>query len=397
MSNNCCCGQQPILLSCYPYTRGAMYQCDCCTAMHQPTDASKYPASGQMQETAYMIKNTVPYLVDNFTTNYGTKLSVSENVYTRVTKRQDPSCINVVARFDMTEDSITTNTAYAAFLEQTISNQYTDLEGVLPILKSTVTFKIYFHVEDGMGGVVYENYMVSIAKDHLFHYTDVQDFFLTSFKNVVITNIPQLDFQGVYNIVFDRVEAYVDVIDTKLHVNDDLNPYYQFTNNNTKVVVQHDTIQAQAADSNILIASAEINTGFPVQLGLTTRVKVSYTAFMSGTIAVGNSFGVYNALNGTTERSIEQLTEEVTLLQEEVALLRTELERKPAIGTVYGHAINMKTGQIVYYMHDVEGIQYTDMYVVIADYVTKAAGEYDDLIAADVAEGKLSPVTGFQS
>ena len=98
------CGRQPVLVS-YPYTRGALYQCDCCTQMHQPNTA-QFPVSGQMQENGFMVINNVPYLLDTMTTNYGTKLSVSENVYTRISKRNDPSCINLIATFDMTGDII---------------------------------------------------------------------------------------------------------------------------------------------------------------------------------------------------------------------------------------------------------------------------------------------------
>lgn len=387
MSNNCCTCGQPVLLSCYPFTRGAMYQCDCCTAMHQPNTA-QYPAGGPMQETAYMLDNAMPFIVDNSTTNYGPKLSVSENVRTDICKRKDPACINVSARFDMTGDIIT-NTAYAAFLEQTISNHYNELNGVLPIMKSTVTFKIYFHIEDANGGVVYENSVTSIVKDHLFHYTDVKDFFITSFKNVAITNIPQLDFQGVYNIVFDRVEAWAQRIDTNAHVDQGLNPYYQFTNNNTKVVIQHDTIESTPADVNGIIGILELNTGFPVQLGLTTRLKISFTAFMSNTIAIGNSYGVYNALMGTTERSIEELCQRMDQLETEMQSLQEQMTAVAASATPYGYELNLKTNQLVSYTDE----DVTGLYFVTEDYTTPAAGTYVELIEADVAAGKLSPIT----
>jgi hypothetical protein len=112
--------------------------------MYQP-NTSKYPASGQMQENAFMVVNTVPYVLDNTTTNYGTKISVSEQMYTQVTKRKDPSCINLDARIDMSGDIIT-NTVWNAFLQDTISGQYETLDQVLPIQKSGVKFKLYFHL-----------------------------------------------------------------------------------------------------------------------------------------------------------------------------------------------------------------------------------------------------------
>ena len=386
MSNNCCTCGQPIVLTTYPFTRGARYQCDCCMAMTQPNTA-QYPAGGPMQETAYMLSSAMPFLVDNFKTNYGPKISVSETMYTQITKRSDPSCINLTARFDMTEDLIT-NTAYLAFLEQTISNHFNELNGVLPIMKSDVTFKIYFHVEDADGGVVYESYMTSVAKDRLFHYTDVKDYFVMSFKNVAITNIPQLDFQGVYNVVFDRVEAIVNSIDTNAHVDQGFNPYYEFTDNNTKVVIQHDTIESTPPDNTGIIGILELNKKIPAQMGLTTRLKLSFTVYMSGMIAAANSYGVYNALMGTTERSIEELCQRMTQLETEMQALKEQMAVVASTATPYGHAINLKANQLVSYTDE----NATALYVAMTDYTIPASGAISELIAADVTAGRLSPI-----
>lgn len=315
MNNPMCggCGQQPVLVS-YPYTRSALYQCDCCNQMHQPNTA-KYPSSGSMQENAYMVVNNVPYLLDNFTTRYGTKLSVAENIYTRVSKRNDPSCINLSAVFDMTMDTITTNAVWNAFLEDFVSNEYETLNEVLPIQKSSVIFKIYFHLEDANKGIVYENSVEATAKDHLFHYTNINDYFVTSFSNIAVTNIPSLDYNGIYSLFIDRIEAYVDVIDTKQHVSGDLNPYYQWTRNNTHVTLQHDTIQSETADGRIMIAYLELNNMTPVQLNVTTRLKINFTAYMSNTIMTGNSFGIYKALFNTSGHIIEDLQNRVAALE----------------------------------------------------------------------------------
>lgn len=397
--NNCCNCGQPVILSCYPYkSNGPMYMCDCCNHMHQPNTA-KYPSGGKMQENAYMINNTMPFLVDNSTTSYGTKLSVSESVYTRVTRRKDPSCINLVAVLDMT-DEIITNTQYAAFLEQTISNHYNELNGVLPVQKSFVKFKFYFHVEDEGGGVVYENNVVSTVKDHLFHYTDVNDYFLTSFKQVFVTNIPALDFQGIYNLIIDRVEAFSENIDTNAHVTPgDVNPFYAFTNNNTKVVVNSEEVNKTPTDTHGVIAAVDVNYGMPVQLGLTTRLKVAFTAFMSNTIAIGNSYGVYNALMGTTERSIEEicqrlntLEEETTTLQGKVDALEQTVENIKTGAIEYVCSLELKKSQIV--THTLEGESTEAMLFIVAeDYTTADTGEILDLINADIAAGKLIPVT----
>lgn len=395
--SNCNCGQ-PMLLSCYPYTsQGPMYMCDCCTHMHQPNTA-KYPSGGKMQENAYTLNNTMPFLVDNSTTSYGTKLSVSESVYTRVTRRKDPSCINLVAVLDMTDDIIP-NTQYAAFLEQTISNHYNELNGVLPVQKSTIKFKFYFHVEDQAGGVVYENTATSIVKDHLFHYTDVNDYFLSSYKQVFVANIPALDFQGLYNLIIDRVEAIAESIDTNAHVTPgDVNPFYAFTHNNTKVFVNSEEINSTPSDTTSVIASAIINYGMPVQLGLTTRLKVAFTAFLNNTIAIGNSFGVYNALMGTTERSIEEICQRLNALEEETSALQGEVDaleqtvENIKTGAIdYACSLELKKSQIV--THTLEGDSAEAMLFIVAeDYTTADTGEIMDLINADIAAGKLIPV-----
>ena len=165
--NNIGCGcNQPVLVS-YPFKQSSLYQCDCCNQMHQPNTA-KYPISGSMQEDAFMIINSVPYLLDNFTTSYGTKLSVSENVYTRLSKSTDPSCINLTGSFDMTGDIIT-NAVWESFIENVISSQYETLEQVLPIQKSNVIFRFHFSLRDQNGGLAYSSHVDSVCTNHLFH------------------------------------------------------------------------------------------------------------------------------------------------------------------------------------------------------------------------------------
>lgn len=392
-NKQCGCNCQPTIMVNYPYTRSAMYQCDCCNAMYQP-NTSRYPASGSMQENAFMVVNTVPYLIDNFTTNYGPKLSVSESIYTRVTKRKDPSCINLAAVIDMTGDIIT-NSVWNAFLEQTIAGQYESLEQVLPVMKSNVTFKLYFHLEDVAGGVVYESHMTSIVKDHLFHYTDVNDFFVTSFKNVMVTNIPQLDFQGVYNLIIDKMEAYVDTIDTKEHTDDELNPYYTWTNNNTKIMVQHDTINGTLPDASVLVASTDINFGMPVQLNVTTRLKLSFSAFMSNTIATGDAFGVYKSLFEPTQEIVDKLVKQVEDLKAAVELLQTQVATMRAdINNMYYTSEEYKKNT---YYHEgaltwiTKGILYqvNEGYTTTDDESVTVAEAFE----ADILAGKLIPVT----
>ena len=317
----CGCNQSPVFVT-YPYTRGAIHQCDCCTQMHQP-ETAMYPSGGYMQENAYMIINDVPYLLDNTTTNYGTKISVSENVYTRISKRNDPSCINLTGSFDLTGDIIANN-AWVAFLEEFVSSKYADLDGVLPIQKSAVRFRFYFHIEDSMGGVVYSNYVDSIVKNHLFHYTDINDFFVTSYKNIAVTNIPQVDYNGIYNLFIDKVEVYVKIVDTKEHVTDGLNPYYQWIANHTRISVQHDAIEP-VTDGEIMIGACDIIWSTAVQLALTTRLKICFTVYLSNTIMNKNSFGVYKALTEPTQHTVDELAARIEALETTVGELTEAL------------------------------------------------------------------------
>ena len=390
MSNNIRCGcNQPSFVT-YPYVRGAQYQCDCCTQMHQRNTA-QYPSSGSMQENAFMIVNSVPYLLDNTTTHYGTKLSVSENIHTIFSRRTDPSCINMVATIDMTEDQIITNSVWKSFLEQTISSQFETLENVLPIQKAPVKFRLYFRILDGQGGEVYASYIESTVKDHLYHYTDINDYFVTSFKNVMVTNIPQVDYNGIYTLAIDRVDAYVDTIDTKNHIAGEMNQFYAWVSNDTHINVQPDTIATTLPDSSIMIASVNLSYTTAVQLNLTTRLKISFTAFMSNTIAEGDAYGVYKALYNPTEHLIEKLANDVAILTSSVTDLQTR------VYALEGKLNDMYNASIEYdkntYLHQgifvwiVPGTVYqvTESYTTTDDpNVTKL-----DAFQADILAGKL--------
>ena len=378
------CGRQPVLVS-YPYTRGALYQCDCCTQMHQPNTA-QYPVSGQMQENGFMVINNVPYLLDTMTTNYGTKLSVSENVYTRISKRNDPSCINLVASFDMTGDIIA-NAVWKSFIENVIGSEYETLEHLLPIQKSSVKFRFHFTIHDGNGGVVYTSHVDSTCVNHLFHYTDINDFFITSFKNNAVTNIPQLDYAGIYTISIDRVEAYVDVVDTKQHVTETLNPFYQWKNNNTQIAIQHDSIQECGKDYEILIGALDVNYSVAVQLNVTTRLKISFTCYMSNEIMSGDSYGIYKALYNPTEQIVDQLMQEVTALRDEVAMLRAQVNDFYYTSQEYMKNTFYRKGVIVW-------ITPGTIYQTTLDYTTTAEESVtvEEALAEDVIDGKLVPL-----
>lgn len=397
MNNNqfgCGCNRYPYLPPMYPYMGQNYYACDCCNHMHQPTSKTQYPSNGPMQENGFMIINSNPYIIDTDNVSYGTKLSVSESIYTRISSRKDISCVNLAGTIDMTGD-IVTNSAMNAFLVQTIENGYETLESLLDVEKSTVQFKLYFHVEDGQGGVVYETTTVSNVQKYQVHYTDVQDFYVTSFKQIFTHIIPSLQFQGVYNLVLDKIEAYMNVIKTKDHVVDDMNPFYQFTNNNTNIAIQHDTIQSTDPDGAIMIASTDLNWHTAFQANLTTRLKLSFTAFMSNMILSGNTFDIYNALYHPTERELDTLKQQVSILtgavaelQLKVATLENTVANLHNTLEVYTKDTYLREGTLVY-------LDAGKLYQVPAPYTTSDDPELTEREAMeiDIQAGRLVPVT----
>lgn len=293
---------------------------------HPPCDCpppNRYPSSGCMMGNAFMLNNCVPYLVDNSLIQYGNFLSYSENVITRVTQRRDPSCINLSAIFDMT-DSMNTNAMWCHFLEQTIINQYETLGGVLPIVKPGIVFKLYYDIRDTDGFVVHESHVKVISNDTRVHFTDIRDRFVTSNKDVIIANIPKMNYRGIYTMTLNRIEAYVGVIDTLSHIKNGMNQYYQFTDNNLKIAVQHDVIDKQVPDNSILIASCDILKSFEFTANVTTRLRLSFTAFMSNIIVPPNTYGIWSALNDSRNAIIRDLMQEIHGMKESIETLITE-------------------------------------------------------------------------
>ena len=391
--NDGCNGIGPVVPPMYPYRGQNYYACDCCNYMHQPTSYNKYPSNGPMQENAFMLVNAVPYLIDNTNVTYGTKISVSEGIYTRISSRKDISCVNLAGTIDMTGDIIT-NTVMNAFFVQTLENQYESIERLLNIQKTVVQFRLYFHVEDGQGGVVYESIAHTNVQNYQYHYTDIHDYFVTSFKQMFVHEIPNLTFQGVYNLYLDKIEAYVNVIKTKDHVTAEMNPFYQFTNNNTNIAVQHDTIDTTDPDGAVMIASQEINWHIPFQANLTTRMKLSFTAFMSNMIASGNTFDIYNALFTPTQEVISNLKQQVSILtgavaelQLKVASLENTVSNLHNTLEVYTKDTYLREGTLVY-------LDAGKLYQVPAPYTTSDDPQLTEREAMeiDIQAGRLIPV-----
>ena len=332
-----CCGfvvntdpcQCNIIPPNYPYNRPARdsYTFCCCGGITPPT--TQYPSAGPFVGSAFMMNDGNPYLMDSTQMTYGTVLTYSESVYTHISKRDDLSCINLTGVIDMTDTSLT-NTVRNDFLKQYISRKYLELSGVLPIVKTTMKFRIYYTIRDSLGGMIQQNHVDTNITDSHFHFTDIRDRYVQSAKGLVIDNIPAITYQGLYTITLDRVELRMGIIDTKEHLVDAMNPFYQFVDNNQRIVLQSDTIKNTPADSEIVVAECEINKMFEYQANVTNRLRFTFTAFTSLPIACGDTMGIWNALNEPTDAVITQLRNEVTAMEEEIRLLHLKDEEQDA-------------------------------------------------------------------
>ena len=325
----------------YPFNRPARDSYTfCCCGPNTPSTknpiTSAYPSAGPFKGSAFAMNNGNPYIMDSTNMTYGQVLVYSENVYTQVSQRDDLSCINLAARFDMTDTSLT-NTVRNDFLKQYISRKYLELQGVLPIIKTTYKIRIHYTVRDIDGGTITQNHVDTDIKESNFHFTDINDRYVQSFKGLVIAQIPAVTYQGLYNICIDRVELICQVIDTKTHLVDAMNPYYIFVNNNQEIQLQSATIEDCPPDSTFTIAECDVLKGFDYHANLTNRLRISFTAFTSIPIACGDTMGIWNALNEPTDAVISQLRNEVTALEDEVASLhRRDDEQQELIDNLSG-------------------------------------------------------------
>lgn len=306
----------------YPYVRPAVdsYECCCCSTT-QPS-MKDYPTAGVFKGNAFALDNANPYLMDTTFLSYGQALTFAENIYTQVTKRDDPSCINLTARFDMT-DSTLTNSVRFDFLKNYTARKYESLAGVLPIIKNGIKFKIHYIIHNIDGGIEYEGHSECKVNSTHFHFTSIKDVFVQSASGMVIDNIPAMTYQGRYTITITHVEAFIEMIDTKAHLQDpSLNPYYTFTNNNREILLHNNEISETDPDDTILIGDCTIQKSFEYLANITTRLRINFIAFTSLPIATGDASPIWFALNEPTEQSITQLRNEVSAMEDEITALK---------------------------------------------------------------------------
>lgn len=389
MSNNCGCNNG--VCNAYPYNRPArdsyegyrpcpppgIRPCPDCHPGPLP-NPNHLPVNGPFIGNGFSLVNTYPYLIDTTTVRYGSLISYNNTIHTEITQRRDPSCVNLSAQIDLTDTNLT-NTVLNDFLKKYISSKYAVLNGVLPIMKSHLLMKLYYTVLDINGGVMYTSVATSTIDDIRFHYTDIRDMFVTSGQGIIIDNLRAMTYAGLYTLCIDKVEMYIPYINTLDYMEYGLNPFYQFTDNNLKITLQHDIIENTEITDWIMIGSTPVNTQFEFQANITNRLRISFVAYMSNLIAAPDTLGIYEALYEPTDEIITELRQQVSTLEETVHILSTKLdeandhiahvdaqcqmnlqtiqdlnerltaiESRPLALTVYAPGKSLKAGQLTY-------------------------------------------------
>jgi peptidoglycan hydrolase CwlO-like protein len=321
-----CTGLKPLPPPPYPYIDPCVqdtYGHHCYHEMKGYPFPHEFPVNGPMHGSAFIMLNYMPYLYDNAHVQYGNLLNISESVVTRISRRTDPSCIDLFGTFDLTK-GVKKNTIMSDYLCKCISQKAEEMHNYFNIMQSPLLFRLYYSVYDEQNAVVHTNTATAVTPDIRFHFTDIRDFYIQSMKSIFMTNIPAMDYSGIYRLHLDKIEVYGTVINTYDHIVD-ANPYYAFTDNNEKIVMQHDTIGNTLADASVLIASSPIDQSIPFQANLTTRLKLNFTAFLSELIAVPNTAPVYNAMFEPTEEVLDDLKKKVNGMQESITMIQSDI------------------------------------------------------------------------
>lgn len=300
----------------YPFLDNGNRGCGGCCHNTKPAPPAPHPTDCDMFENSFILTSDRPYLMDNSNMKYSNMLSVSENVRTMISQRRDDTHINLVGPVDCTHN-LTTNTVLNHYVEQFIMNHYETMDHVVPVMKSLFKGILYFHVEDINGGIVYESSVFAYTNKGFMHVTDVEDFLVASLKMNFCGNIPALTYSGSYTLVLDKIDIVLEFIDTQQHLDsDEYNIFYQFTDNNTKIVLQKQNIDMTDPDGELVIASTILNSSTIFQGNLSTRFTLSSTVYIDNITSTRNTFNIWEALNNPTKETFDSLVQKVEYLEE---------------------------------------------------------------------------------
>lgn len=302
------------------------YSHDCYHEFHGHPMPHELPTHGPMLGSGFMLINYEPYLFDSTHVKFGNFINVAENINTRISRRRDESCINLDAVFNLT-GQVMRNIVMQQHLEKSIGCHFEELQGILPIIKSDITLRLYYTVEDDMGGVVHQAVLTTTTPHMNLHYTDIRDYFVTSLKSIFVANIPAMDYTGMYKLILHKIEVYVDTLDIKSKMDGNVNPYYQFADNNNRIILQHDSIQSEIPDGSLLIASSQINEMIPFQANVTTRLRISFISYLSELICVPQTYGIWSQLFEPSDEKLDRLMDEMVTMKESINMINHTLDR----------------------------------------------------------------------
>ena len=338
-------------------------------------------------DNVFMVNENKPYLVDGTQYRYGNVISFANDVDTRIINKKGVSCVNLDAVFDLT-DQITTNNAWARYLEQIISMEYDTLKEILPMIKSTIVFRLYYTIKDSSEEPVRRAYCDSPCQCGLIHPCgDLKDNFVSSYKNIFTDELSSTPYSGLYTLTIDKVDAIIDTCQIASMIPPTgPNPYYTFSHNNTHIDVFHDALKPVEPTESFVIATCEVNKSFSIETNVMTKLKVSYVAYMNNCILIPNTLGVWESLYNPSQYIIKELREEIDALKERVTVLE---EKEDKIGIhFYEKNLSVGIGEIVW-------MEAGKLYQATTSFITNNDEEKTDIESfnADVEAGNIVPVT----
>lgn len=337
-------------------------------------------------DNIFMVNEDNPYLVDGTQYLYGNVISFANDVDTRIVNKQGVSCVNLDAIFDLT-NQITTNNAWARYVEQIISMKYDTLKEILPMIKSTIVFRLFYTIKDSSGEEIVKAYCDSPCQCGLIHPCgDLNDNFVSSYKNIFTDELSSTPYSGLYTLTIEKVEAIIDTCQiASLIPASGPNPYYTFSHNNTHIDVFHEALEPVEPTESFVIATCEVNKSFSIETNVMTKIKVSYVAYMNNCVLIPNTLGVWESLYNPSQYIIKELREEIDALKLRVTALE---EKEDKIGIhFYEKNLSVGIGEIVW-------MEAGKLYQATASFITNNDEEKTDIESfnADVTAGNIVPV-----
>lgn len=305
----------------FPFIKPAhgMYESCCGIPEEHKHIPQSYPASGRFKGNAFATVDNNAYLIDTSDTSYGPFIPIADTINTKVCQHNVESCIDLTATFDMMESSAP-NPARLNFLAGCIANKYPDLDGDLPIIKSGFVFKVNYTILDTCNNELYHGSKETFIDHSTFHFTDVNEVYVQSFRGALIENLCNLDYRGTYYFHIKNVELFALVVDTHSHYTE-ANPFYTWADNSTRIILMHDQINNTMFDRRVLIGTCDIEKSFLFHSNITTRFKLTFNAFTTTYIPTGDTSIVWNALNNPTNETIEDLAHRVHDLEKFIGMM----------------------------------------------------------------------------